>query len=56
VIAGCARSADTYSHVAPTLAEQAADDLAGLILAQPRTDCGAIPPFAKCLQTAAASR
>jgi len=34
---------DTYSHVAPAIAEQAADDLAGLILAQPRTDCGASP-------------
>jgi len=29
---------DTYSHVAPALAKQAADDLAALILAPPQTD------------------
>jgi integrase len=28
---------DTYSHVAPALAEQAADDLAALILGPPET-------------------
>jgi hypothetical protein len=29
---------DTYSHVAPALARQAADDLAALILGSPETD------------------